>query len=197
MNIKEKKAAIAKTSAYLSAVDSDVSADNLTDKILKPKFDFLDFEDLTAADKKVMNYYANLPKYFITTDNPHTPQDKVVDIANNVLAIQNHYPDITVTDAKKDPFVQYMGQVIASNSMYDQYQDYEDLYDSFGNKDSTVYLKELEKEKENNKETHKKRQAALKSNIQALRDYAQNLERTGSHTWDAMKELLDKVSSNV
>jgi len=127
MNIKEKKAAIAKTSAYLSAVDSSVSADNLTDKILKPKFDFLDFKDLNDADKKVKNYYDNLDKYFITTKDLDMQQDRVVDIANNVLAIQNHYPDLTVTDASDDPFVLYIGRVISASALYDQYLDYADI----------------------------------------------------------------------
>ena len=174
MNIKEKKAAIAKTSAYLSAVDSSISADNLTDKILKPKFDFLDFEDLTAADKKVMNYYVNLPKYFITQKDLDMPQDKVVDIANKVLAIQNHYPDLTVTDASDDPFVQYMGRVISANAMYDdQYIDYADIQRQFGDEDPVAFLKELKSARYDNHTLIKpERQARLNNNIDALYEYA-------------------------
>lgn len=134
--------AIAKTTAHLSSADFNVSADNVTAKILKPRNMFETIEDIVGLDKDIANYYANIPNYFITHATIGK-QANAVDIANNVLAIQVSHPELIIKDPDNDPFIQYLTNIVNANALYEAYEDLESTYKSYDDDDIKERHKQL------------------------------------------------------
>ena len=188
MEIKAKKAVIAKASAHLSTADSNISADNLTAKILKPKFDLFDVDKIGIANKSIIDYYENLPKYFITRESIGK-QPKVVDIANQVLAIQNHFPHINVVSSSvDDPFIEYITNVANSSAMYDDYDiDFDDITDSKDVLDAYGRYHD----------THETRNEQRDAVMDAIEKYSDVIDSTGRHDHSSLRILLNKIADII
>ena len=176
-DIKKKKDEIAKATAALVAVDTSTGADELNDKIQRPRHKPLTSSQISdmAEFSKLNKYYTNLPKYILRSKDLDA-QDSVVDIVNNALLMQTRFPSkFKVTDVDRDPLIEYLDRLITTRGPY--IPERKAVY-----KDGGLHTYITRKRDEN---------------LAALEDYKKRVGVSKHHNFGLLKSLLLRFKQNM